>query len=206
MKTPEPMAGIAFSCVAIAWEAHEGELRSYLRHRLADADAADDVLQDLFVKAMRQGQGFCTLDNPRAWLFQVARNVLVDRARMSRPLEPLSDETYFLYGSSDARIGLSLKFAPEPEGVAAVDGLAECLASCMSALGAEDAEILRACDLEGQTTRAFALSRDLTLAAAKSRLLRARQRLRAELTGRCQVRLDADGRVDSHSRSSPLPS
>jgi RNA polymerase sigma-70 factor, ECF subfamily len=190
MNPPEPMAGIAFSCVAIAWEAHEGELRSYLRHRLADADAADDVLQDLFVKAMRQGQGFCTLDNPRAWLFQVARNVLVDRARMSRPLEPLPDELA----------------APEPEGVAAVDGLAECLASCMSALGAEDAEILRSCDLEGQTTRAFALSRDLTLAAAKSRLLRARQRLRAELTGRCQVRFDGDGRVDSHSRSSPLPS
>jgi RNA polymerase sigma-70 factor (ECF subfamily) len=185
MNPPEPMAGIAFSCVAIAWEAHEGELRSYLRHRLADADAADDVLQDLFVKAMRQGQGFCTLDNPRAWLFQVARNVLVDRARMSRPLEPLSDELA----------------APEPEGVAPVDGLAECLASCMSGLGPEDAEILRSCDLEGQTTRAFAASRDLTLAAAKSRLLRARQRLRAELTSRCQVRFDADGRVDSHART-----
>lgn len=64
-----------------AWRAHEGELLGYLRHRLSDADAADDVLQDVFVKAMRQGQGFCTLDNPRAWLFQVARNALVDRAR-----------------------------------------------------------------------------------------------------------------------------
>jgi RNA polymerase sigma-70 factor, ECF subfamily len=30
---------------------------------------------------MRQGEGFCTLDKPRAWLFQVARNALVDRAR-----------------------------------------------------------------------------------------------------------------------------
>ena len=27
------------------------------------------------------------------------------------------DETYFLYGSSEARIGLSLKSAPEPLGV-----------------------------------------------------------------------------------------
>lgn len=178
------MAG-AFTCVARAWEAHEAELRGYLRHRMADAEAADDVLQDVFVKAMRQGRRFCTLDNPRAWLFQVARNVLVDRARMSRPLEPLSDELA----------------APEPEGIAAVDGLVECLANCMSGLAPEDAEILRSCDLEGQTTRAFAASRDLTLAAAKSRLLRARQRLRAELTRRCQVRFDADGRVDSHART-----
>ena len=28
-----------------------------------------------------------------------------------------NDDTYFLYGSSDARIGLSVKVAPEPDGV-----------------------------------------------------------------------------------------
>jgi hypothetical protein len=28
-----------------------------------------------------------------------------------------NDDTYFLYGSSAARIGLSLKAAPEPDGV-----------------------------------------------------------------------------------------
>ncbi len=53
-----------FACVSAAWKAHEGELRGYLRHRLADPDVADDVLQDVFVKAMRQGRGFCTLDKP----------------------------------------------------------------------------------------------------------------------------------------------
>jgi RNA polymerase sigma-70 factor (ECF subfamily) len=39
------------------------------------------VLQDVFLKALRAGQNFCMLDNPRAWLFQVARNALVDRLR-----------------------------------------------------------------------------------------------------------------------------
>jgi RNA polymerase sigma-70 factor, ECF subfamily len=184
MNTPQPLQVEYFSCVTQAWKAHEKELRGYIRHRLADADAADDVLQDVFVKAMRQGKGFCTLDNPRAWLFQVARNVLVDRARASRPLDPLPDELV----------------APEPEGVAAVDELAECLSGCMRALGADDAEILRACDLEGLTTKEFALARNLTLAAAKSRLLRARQRLRAELITACQVAFDPDGRVDDHLR------
>jgi RNA polymerase sigma-70 factor (ECF subfamily) len=72
----------AFACVAAAWQAHEAELRGYLRHRMADAEAADDVLQDVFVKAMRQGRAFCTLDNPRAWLFQW-HATLVDR--MHRP-------------------------------------------------------------------------------------------------------------------------
>lgn len=79
----------AFSCVSAAWQAHEAELLGYLRHRLANADTANDVLQDVFVKAMRHGQGFCTLDNPRAWLFQVARNTPIDGVRAIHPTKPL---------------------------------------------------------------------------------------------------------------------
>jgi RNA polymerase sigma-70 factor (ECF subfamily) len=101
----------SFACVSSAWQAHESELPGYLRHRLSDADAADDVLQDVFVKAMRHGQGFCTLDNPRAWLFQVARNALVDRARTTHPMEPLPE------GPDEAA-------APLDEPLAPVDALA----------------------------------------------------------------------------------
>ena len=112
----------SFACVAAAWQAHEGELRGYLRHRLSDADAADDVLQDVFVKAMRQGQGFCTLDNPRAWLFQVARNALVDRPATSHAIEPLPTRTR----------GPSCGTAQEP--IAPVDALAGCLARALGEL------------------------------------------------------------------------
>ena len=72
-----------FTCVAQAWQVHESELRGYLRHRMVDRDAADDMLQDVFVKAMRQGQGFCDLDNPRAWLArQSGRRARANAARI----------------------------------------------------------------------------------------------------------------------------
>lgn len=129
-----------------AWRAHESELLGYLRHRLSDADAADDVLQDVFLKAMRQGQGFCTLDSPRAWLFPVARNALVDRVRMARPMEPLPDD---------------LPGVPQ-EGVAPVDALAECMDRALGELSAGDAAILRACDIQGQTRLAFAKAQGIT--------------------------------------------
>lgn len=180
----------AFTCVSAAWQAHEGELLGYLRHRLADADTASDVLQDVFAKAMRHGQGFCTLDNPRAWLFQVARNALIDRARSTMPLVPLPD-------------GDDEPAAPQQEPPAPVDALATCLARTMTELSADDAAILAACDLGGQTLRAFAEGQGLSLAAAKSRLLRARQRLRDRLTMACQVRFDTDGTVSGHVQRPP---
>lgn len=186
MATSLPPAEVArFACVAAAWQAHHGELQGYLRHRLADADAASDLLHDVFVKALRQGQGFCALDNPRAWLFQVARNALVDRARGTRPLDPLSDDAEAL-------------IAAESDDLAPVDALTGCLVRCLGELGPEDARVLRACDLEGRTVRAFAEANELSLAATKARLLRARQRLRARMTTACQVQFDPDGSVAAH--------
>lgn len=189
MPTPpiiDPTRVGAFACVSVAWQAHEAELLGYLRHRLSDADTASDVLQDVFVKAMRHGQGFCTLDNPRAWLFQVARNTLIDRARTTHPVEPMPD-------------GDEGPAAPQEDTPPAVDALASCLNRTMAELSAEDAEILRACDLDGTTQRAFADSHGLTLPATKSRLLRARQRLRDRLTTVCRVNFDPeDGRVCGH--------
>lgn len=174
-----------FACVAAAWQAHEGELLGYLRHRLPDGYAAEDLLQDVFVKAMRQGEGFCSLANPRAWLFQVARNAVIDRARVGKVQVPLDE------------VGLQLE-APAPEAIVPVDALASCVARVLGELPVADAAILRACDLGGQSQREFAEQHGLSLAAAKSRLLRARRRLRDQLSTACQVHFNDDGSVGGH--------
>ena len=62
---------------------HAPELRGWLRHRTCNAALADDLLQDLFLKALRQGNRFCELTNARAWLFEVARNLLADHLRVA---------------------------------------------------------------------------------------------------------------------------
>lgn len=183
----------AFGCVAAAWQAHERELRGYLRGRMADAGAADDLLQEVFVKAMRQGRGFCSLDNPRAWLFQVARNAIVDRARTLHAAEPIDDHAETLAADDPA--------VQEP-----VDALSDCLMRVLAEMAPEDAAVLRACDIEGLPQKAFAVAQGLSLPAAKSRLLRARQRLRERMTQACQVRFDPDdGRVSGHVARPPAP-
>ncbi len=103
------------SCLMNAWRDHEAELRGWLRHRLGNPVDADDVLQDLFIKAMRQGEQFCAIDNARAWLFEVARNALADRLRLKR-------ET----------IELPADLAGEVDEVATVDRLVACLPRVLS--------------------------------------------------------------------------
>jgi len=62
----------------------------------------------------------------------------------------------------------------------------------------------RSCAPAGRTQREFAQQQGLSLPAAKSRLLRARQRLREQLSTACQVRFDDDGSVSGHVPRPPL--
>lgn len=169
---------MARNCLLEAWRTHEGELLGYLRRRLPEADTADDLLQDIFVKALKQSEKFCSVENARAWLFQVARNALADRLRLAREHVELPDD-----------------LPHEVEEAAPVETLADCLPRALSELSPEDREALVRCDLEGMTQEAFAQLKGLTLPGAKSRVQRARRRLRAHLSEACQVRFDEAGRV-----------
>ena len=43
-------------CLNTAWQAHAPELRHWMRRRLKNPAQADDLLQDVFLKALRQGR------------------------------------------------------------------------------------------------------------------------------------------------------
>jgi RNA polymerase sigma-70 factor, ECF subfamily len=165
-------------CLMTAWLQHEGELRGWLRHRLGNPVDADDLLQDLFVKAMRQGKRFCAIGNPRAWLFEVARNAVADRLRVRREM-----------------VELPADLVGDIEEVPAVRGLVACLPRVLSELSPEDREAITLCDLEGLSQREYARRKGLSLPGAKSRVQRARKRLRERLEQGCQVRLDSSGHV-----------
>jgi RNA polymerase sigma-70 factor, ECF subfamily len=165
-------------CALRAWQESEGELLGFLRRRLRgidDPDVADDLLHEVFLRLLRQGGRFCAVDNARAWLFQVARNLLIDHQRSLRPGAELPGD-----------------LADDPEEPAPVDRLAHCLPTALADLSEEDREALTLCDLGGMTQAEFADMQGLSLPGAKSRVQRARARLREAMIDRCGVRFDAD--------------
>lgn len=171
----------AFACALKAWQEHHAEVRRYLAHRTRDADLADDLVQETFFKAMRHGAAFCALEKPRAWLFEVARNALVDHARREKPSVPLPED-----------------LADEKEAMEPVDELAGCVERSLLRLSEEDRDVLRRCDLDGMKLQQYADANGLTLPAVKSRIQRARRRLRETMVEHCQVRFDEAGQVCCH--------
>ena len=67
-----------------------------------------------------------------------------------------------------------------------------------------DREAITLCDLEGLPQDEYARRKGLSLPGAKSRIQRARKRLRERLSQGCQVRLDAAGQVRDFVPRPPL--
>ena len=166
------------NCVTRAWSLHEVELRRFLLSRVRDAPLAEDLLQDVFVKALSAGPRFCALDNPRAWLFRVTTNRLIDFQRRHKEYQAIVDEQP---AKSDRAAPLS--------------SLSGCLPAALNNLSATDREIIERCDLEGLTQIEYAAQKGITLAGAKSRIQRARKRLKNALQIACRIELDEQGNV-----------
>ena len=68
--------------VQAAYTAHGGELYRFALRSLGDPGAAQDVVQETFLRAWRASRRFDPeLASLRVWLFASARNVVVDHAR-----------------------------------------------------------------------------------------------------------------------------
>lgn len=165
-------------CITQAWEQYENELRQFLQSRLKDRHLAEDLLQDVFVKALGQGSRFCDLENTRAWLYRVTRNRLTDFLRTHKEYDEVSEQ-----------------HTPVDDPSAPLVNLSKCLPTALKRLSAQDKEIIELCDLEGLNQIDYARQKDITLAGAKSRIQRARKRLKLELNLACRIVFDEQGNV-----------
>jgi RNA polymerase sigma-70 factor (ECF subfamily) len=165
------------NCITKAWQDHESELRAFLQSRIHDAPQAEDLLQDVFIKALAEGNKFCELENARAWLFRVTKNQLIDYQRSHEIYDEVPDK------------------AEENNEEVPVENLANCLPFALSKMNAEDQEIIQRCDLDGMNQAQYAELKGLSLTGAKSRIQRARKRLKEELKNSCRIIFDDEGNV-----------
>lgn len=146
------------------WSAYGGPVWAYAARRVG-RQMADDVLADVFLVAWRRRQVRPT--KPLPWLYGVARRVLADhyRAESRRALliERVGHELYLNPGADD-RVAGSMQ-----------------LVSALAELSDPDREALLLTAWEGLKPSEAAVVLDVTAAAFRMRLSRARRRLRSAM-------------------------
>jgi RNA polymerase sigma factor (sigma-70 family) len=156
-------------------------LGSFIRRRVPDPGDAEDVLQDVFSELVESVRMLRPIEQVGAWLFQVARNRIIDRFRR-RSFEPVP-----VAADPDSEDGLAaldeLLPSPQagPQARYARRLLLEELDAALEELPAEQRDVFIAHELEGRSFRELAAQTGLNVNTLLSRKRYAVRHLRDRL-------------------------
>jgi len=169
------------------WNDYCCRLLAFIRGRISDETEADDILQEVF---LRIHEGLCCMEavtNLESWIYRVTRNLVIDHYRKRRPSEELPDE---MPADADS----SAEDDPRTR-------LAFSLRETIDQLPRQYRDALVATEYDGLSQQQLADREGITLSGAKSRVQRAREKLRQLLLECCHFELDRLGRImDYHQR------
>jgi RNA polymerase sigma-70 factor (ECF subfamily) len=148
---------------------YEAPIFNYVLHMIGDRTLAEDLTQDVFLRVYRGLRGYSSRAQFTTWLFQVARNRVVDelRAAERRPRSLLAIEDAPQLEAVDAPIEQSEAIEVL---LHAVDGLSPDL---------KEALLLR--DIAGLSYNEIADTLEVTLATVKWRIFKAREEVQQAL-------------------------
>src|SRR4030065_540039 len=86
----EPMALEQDQRISEVVKREQSRLRNFIRRRVGDPRAAEDVLQDVFYELVEANRLLMPIEHVTGWLFRVARNRITDLFR-KRKAETFSD-------------------------------------------------------------------------------------------------------------------
>ena len=155
------------------YAAHSREVWALAYARWMDADSAQDVMQEVFLRFWKQLEGSETILNPRAWLLRVARNLAEDYAKSSFRRHGTQAPEFL--GGLQAPDDSPLAKMEREEAFAQIHGILDELATA-------DREILTLRYAFDYETAAIAEILDVASSAVHMRLSRARQRLAERLS------------------------
>jgi RNA polymerase sigma-70 factor (ECF subfamily) len=144
---------------------HHLALFRYAYRQTGRRDAAEDVVQEVFVRVVRGLEAYRPDGRDVAWLFTIARRLLIDRRRSERR-------------QTSERVE---PFTPEPQSNPSQE-LTVALAEALSGVPEADREAFLLRELGGLTYQEIAAACDSTVDSVRSRIYRARMRLRAALS------------------------
>jgi RNA polymerase sigma-70 factor, ECF subfamily len=147
----------------------ERELLAYVLRRVERAEDAADVVAETFLVAWRRMDKVPAGEEARLWLYGVARRQLANQRRGELRRSRLADRLR-------AELSVAVAGARGPE-----DPRVSAVRAALARLREEDREILRLSSWEGLAPSEIAVVMSVPGVTVRSRLHRARKRLRAEL-------------------------
>lgn len=161
------------------WTELAANLKRFILKRVGDEPTADDILQNVFIKIHTNLDALQDESKLQSWVYQITRNAIVDHYRRAPTLYPLDD-------------ALPQSDAPDDETRAALTRSVREMVDC---LPEEYRTALVLDTFEGLDQSEIAARLGISVSGAKSRVQRARAKLRDLMFDCCHFEFDRRGGV-----------
>ena len=109
------------------WAQHGAELKAFIHSRLFNPADAEDVLQEVAIKAHENLSALKTPDRVKSWLFQIANRAVIDLYRQNGKMQKVHPDD--LWYGEDSNI--------------AIAGLGSCVDQVLESLPEDISQLLR---------------------------------------------------------------
>lgn len=161
------------------WENYKAALYLFILKRVEDKEAAKDILQEVLLKSYQYCSKGKTVLYLKSWLYKIAQNSIVDHLRKSGKYQPIDfdieaeNHDQSLVGEASEYIRVLLKLLPN-----------------------EYAVPLSMSDLDAIDQKQISEQLHLSLSNTKSRIQRARVKLKERFLECCAVTFDEHGEMN----------
>lgn len=171
------------------WVELKTNLHRFITRRSGNEADADDILQDVFFKIHSNIDRLRDTTKIHSWVYQITRNAIIDHYRKRRSdlsLDAMPDAFDVIKEDTEDAIDRAEIIA--------------CLSPMIDRLPDDYRQALVMADVEGITQANLANEMKLSLSGAKSRVQRARGKMKTMLLNCCQFQFDRLGRAVSMDR------
>jgi RNA polymerase sigma-70 factor, ECF subfamily len=188
MSDSEPRVQGVRPATEAVWTHLGADLRRFMRRRVGDEHAADDLVQETLVRVHRNLGSLREGEHLAAWVYQIARNVVHDHYR----------------SSVGAPVALANHDPVEDAGDPAAEGCRgrQWLEEMIGSLSQTYREAVQLAEIEQLPQQEVADRLGLSLSGAKSRIQRGREELKEILEKCCTFEFDRRGNLLNYE---PLP-
>jgi RNA polymerase sigma-70 factor, ECF subfamily len=162
------------------WEEYKSSLLGYIKKRVTDEDDAKDILQDVLLKSYQYCSNGKTVIYLKSWLYKITQNTIID-----------------YHKKNNKTISFSLDFVETDNEKSIIGEASDYIKVLLKLLSDDYARPLYMSDIDGIDQKVIAENLGLTLSNTKSRIQRARVKLKERFLECCEVSFGESGEMVS---------
>ena len=165
------------------WDLIKDRLKGFIKKNVRDEDLSKDLLQQVYLQAAQNSNSIKNQNKIDSWLYRIAKNVVTDHFRAETRKR-----------SIDVAI-LKSSIHNEEAPLFHHEELSSCLHPMLNNLHEYDRYLLVNIDLLGISQKSLAEQLKIAYPTMKSKVQRARKKLKNEFLKCCRIKSDAYGNI-----------